>query len=570
MAEILNFSELLNPERDSGDFKGGWYQAPMGAGPCKEPATLETFMNGDSFRTDIAPIEAKPLEESLSLDDALKASVPSCTRSPICEDTPSERDLTAKLAVLFAKPAPVKAVGDAFSDDKMGIAVTQIAEVAASSGEFAMIDDSLCVYHTPDWKLLSRIQAESEVKAWIAEHLGNSSISPRNIKEIVHALQTDTRISRRRRDFHHNELFINFKDAVLDVVSGKVLPPSPSYGFFRHLDISVNQIGQGPHRYFDQFVETAFAGSEKSYQAALEMLGISVSGFNLKKLFVLMGPSHTGKSQWGVFLQQLLGDENTTAVASIDDFAREWTTGSLINKRICTCLDLPDTYLSEKVISILKQIVGDDTILGNVKYKNPVQFHSETVLLFATNYKLKIPHVLDAKPFLNRIAVIPFCNPVPEGEQIPQLYEKLLDEAPYIVGQAVIALRQLAERNFVLTEAMPVADALYFPEFNASDETSFIISRFVNEECILEEGTATTSEDLYRAYLTFCKAVGVTAGSDIDFIRKLKVISPLTGQLSSVKRVGEKGLRGIGGIRLRNPSNCTDTLFKGRENDENK
>lgn len=567
MADILNLSNLVQTENCLDDFKGGWHQMPMGAGSCEEPASLEAFMEGDPFHMDKASVEALPLEEILPLDDAMKTSVPSCTRSPICEDTPTERNLTIELADLFAKPAPVKAVGDAFREDKMGIAVTQVADMIADGGQVAVMDGEICSYHSPDWKPLTQNEAEAQVKAWITAHLDNISVSPRNIKEIVHALKTDSRIFRRKQDFHRKTLLINFRDGVLDVISGKVLPSSPSYGFFRHLDISVNQIGQGSHVYFDRFVETAFGGNKESYQAALEMLGICVSGVNLKKLFVLMGPSHTGKSQWGVFLQQLLGDENTTAVASIDDFGREWTTGSLISKRLCTCLDLPDTYIPEKVISILKQIVGDDPILGNVKYKNPVQFHSETVLLFATNYRLKIPNVSEAQPFLNRIAVIPFCNPVSEGEQIPQLYEKLLDEAPYIVGQAVIALQQLAERNFVLTEAMPVADALYFPEFNVSDETSCMIARFVNEKCILDKAAATTSEDLYRAYSAFCKAMGVTVGSDVDFVRKLKAIFRLTEPLTSVKRVGGKGPRGIEGICLRNPSNCTDTLLLKEENE---
>jgi len=133
--------------------------------------------------------------------------------------------------------------------------------------------------------------------------------------------------------------------------------------------------------YFEMFVDQISAGNPDVRRQLLEMLAIAMTGTQLKYFYVMLGPSNSGKSQWGRFVQELLGRENVESVQSIADLGGRLTTGSLCGKLLASCLDLPNGTLPQNAIGVLKTFCGDDSVKGEVKYKQSFTYYRKPLLM---------------------------------------------------------------------------------------------------------------------------------------------------------------------------------------------
>src|SRR5699024_9520922 len=113
-------------------------------------------------------------------------------------------------------------------------------------------------------------------------------------------------------------------------------------------------------------------------------------GYEAKVFYVLLGESGTGKTQFGRFLEELLGRKNVESLSGVHDFTNRFTTSALEGKLLATCLDLPDEPLPFIAVGIIKQFVGDDPIKVEAKYKNSHTIYHKPLLLFAGNHPIRI------------------------------------------------------------------------------------------------------------------------------------------------------------------------------------
>ena len=171
----------------------------------------------------------------------------------------------------------------------------------------------------------------------------------------------------------------------------------------------------------------------------------------------------------------------------------------LPGKLLCLCSDVPDKPLTANVVGLIKQLTGDDPIHGEIKYKNPFVFQNTAKLLFLSNFPLRIAGGRQDAAILQRLVRVPFRHSVPQGQQIPKLYEHLLDEAGGIIWQALQALADMEERGEGFTEI----------EANQGEFVSLIeteedrVRAFVRDACYLEPGARTPVQELYTAFLDF-------------------------------------------------------------------
>ncbi|MEA5039022.1 MAG: DUF5906 domain-containing protein [Clostridiaceae bacterium] len=551
MTKDISFENFETP---TGRFDAVVKVNPINAAPSSDPKALDLWFSQEILPAPINAVHCDPVEDPVSFAQFGRQNIGDCFLGLVSEEKlPQVNNIKSQMAAFFNQPQPsqlpAKAISE-FEKEPLGLAIAEIENKIATDGSFAVIDNLLCRYKSPCWKSLSdKEMAQAEVRSWLSEKFATEiTLRPRYIKEIVEGLRTDPRIFLDSNNFLSRKLLINCADGIYNIVSGKVMPTSPTYGFFNYIDISAYKIGIGMHSYFDEFIHTAFSDDPNSRRLSLEIIGIIISNLNLKKFFLCLGDSHTGKSQFGIFIQKLIGDKSMVSLSSIDDFASTWTTSTLVGKRLCTCLDLPDTYLPLRVMSTIKQIVGDDAIRGEQKYHNPITFYPDTVLLFASNHPLKVPNAASEKAFLNRLSVLPFCNPIPESQQIQNLYLKLLDEAPYIIGQAANAVRDLARRNYVLTIALPVQKAIHFPDLSVAFDSEKNIACFIESRCSLESASKISTASLYQAYCAYCDKLNLQPVNQIDFARRLFSLYP---SLKSLKRIEGEERRGVQGIALR-------------------
>lgn len=341
---------------------------------------------------------------------------------------------------------------------------------------------------------------------------------------------------------------VNLADGTLDLRTMKLYPHNPHDEFTWCLDVCFDEI-QNPRSkgIFEEFVANAGNGDEILRTQLLELTALVLLRCTTKHFFVALGPSHTGKSEFARFLMELVGRENTENIESVQNLSVRFTSSQLEGRALVTALDMRNEPIPAGAISALKQLVGDDPIRIERKGVDAFTIFQKPVVLFATNYPLKIPHIDQEEALLNRMVTLHFSNPVPEEKQTQHLFRQLLEEKAYIIGEALRAYRDLLNRNMIPTRS-DVPEELAPREANAFQSS---VKDFLAEYCELEEDAEITTDDLYSSYSAVAEEKNFIRASKKDFgIALSKVLDVYQDQIRYNAHVGPRRIRGYKGIRL--------------------
>ena len=451
------------------------------------------------------------------------------------------------------KPFPAHSHGIPKPDISTGLGKRQISRDLVSLERFLIREltlmyyqNRLCHFKKICWKKLDNHQAVVLFKATLQKAGLADSLTDSDYRKLVKMVSESPEIQC-EEELQPPPYTINFLDGTLNLETGQLYPHDPGNGFFRVVKLSYREIcaHTSEGTVFESFLRQVSDGDPEVRQQLLELIALVLSEANLKYFYVLLGPSNTGKSQIGKFLEELVGEENVVTIRGMHDFSSQWTTGSMQGKRLASCLDLPDKPLPEDAAGIIKQLVGDDTVKVEEKYKSPGVMRKKPILFFAGNYPMRGKTLDEA--ILNRMVIIPFSNPCPVEEMKQGLHWDFLEESPYIIAQAIDAFQALMQRNFQVTRAR-VPEA-YLPQIG--DDKTRTIKEFVNRCCELQEKSETATRDLWGAFCHFCETKGSPAMTDIDFPRQFKELIRMDNlPIVSVKRVNGSGPRGYQGIRI--------------------
>ncbi len=329
------------------------------------------------------------------------------------------------------------------------------------------------------------------IKTLILEDLRTDSRITRVYKLILkdYRLQVDT-----EQLNNYPRHWINFKNGMLDVLSGKMHEHSPEYK-------SVNQI---PHNYipglnieestFYKFVQSRVPDKENQ-KMLFEYMGYTLlPNIIFQKFLILVGVGNSGKSTILSHMEQVLGKNNLAAIP-LQGLSERFTTAYLLNKQANICGDLSNAALKDT--SVLKQLTGEDLCQAEYKGGQIFFFRNRAKFLFSCN---EMPTILDDRSngFYRRLLIIRFDH---EGEFIPGLTEKLQDEheieilISHIVEGAKLALKRgkIYESGANLGEILRV------------QEESDSVAAFLNNEAILDKNCRVKRSELFRAYEDFCR-----------------------------------------------------------------
>lgn len=409
---------------------------------------------------------------------------------------------------------------------------------------WGVFDKRLCLFQGPCWKWLGDQEAEVEIRSIMTAYGYHRFLTSGDYRELRRMLLLNPVLQMgERRELPRD--VVNLLDCTLDLATGEYHSHDPEEGFFHFLNMTSAQITEAPYGdSFERFVDNISNGDPDIRRQLLELVALLITNRQIKAFFVMLGPSHTGKSQFGRFLAELLGHGNVETLRGMDDFSDKWTMGALKGKRLVTCLDLPDYPLPTKAVGVIKQLVGDDAVKGEYKRGALFTFFDKPLLVCAGNYPLQIPHAEREEAFLNRLVIIPFYNPMPEADMQQEFYKALLAEAPYIVGQALEAWRDLASRNFVLTRTEVPTQ---YRTTEGNDRLK-AVQAFV-EECLTHEVDAeVTTSSLFAAFRTSPMSIEMT---NTDFARLFaQAAQGLSADIVAIKRVAGTDQRGYRGVRL--------------------
>lgn len=295
---------------------------------------------------------------------------------------------------------------------------------------------------------------------------------------------------------------INFKNGILDLNTMELLPHSPDY--MSTIQIPANWVDKASDTpVFDKYMETLTNGDKEVQNFLLQYAGVCLSnipGYLLKKLLILYGEGNTGKSQLKRLLEMLLGPQNCCPIG-LDKLESEFGPINLQHKRLAGSADM--NYVSVKELSTLKSLTGSDSVFANRKGLTPVSFVYTGLFWFCAN---RLPRFGgDDGPWVfSRICPVYCGNVIPEAEQDKLLLEKMYAEREGIIYKAIMALREVIENGYKLSEPQSVINARA-----AYSKDNSIVGEFANECLAAAKNTPLTQCDcinrIYYIFTQWCK-----------------------------------------------------------------
>ena len=273
----------------------------------------------------------------------------------------------------------------------------------------------------------------------------------------------------------------------------------------------------------DNFVYEIAGGNSKIITRLWQMIGYLLTpDMRGKCFFLLQGVPNSGKSVLGSFLSQLLPDYRV-ANLDIDQLGKRHTTSELVNKSINISMDLPNKLLSPLAIRNIKLMTGNDDITIEHWNGKLEKYRGSCKFLFATNHPLTLNGTDSG--FEGRIVCIPCYNEIAPERRNYNLRDDLLRERGGIVAKAIAYYLDLCHDNYEFSGSeleICKPNIRYLPT-DAEDQDANLCW-FVESRCefVPEEYGGVYTEELYSAYISFCKETNETPIDNIaSFSRRL-------------------------------------------------
>ncbi len=499
-----------------------------GLPPDKEQSVLTKMFNYQFKQSDSLPQANTPMgipkrppsgDKQMELIDLL-------WKAGVKESVPT-KDLLKKASPIMEK-------------QELAQAIDSLASIAINKLPLIVFERVLYYRESVVWKPINKMDLYQLLDSSLCDQNVMAGLNDRSITELYNKVLLRQSIKVEQADMACAPYLVAFEDGIYNVLTMKEQELSPDNFFFSCLNMSVKDIGKGDGKYFEAYANNMSGGDWRKRKRYLQSLGTMISGYRLKKIFLFLGPHDTGKTQGGNLLRLIIGEKAMFSITDPNELSDRWTFGCLPGKRLCYCPDASKIPLSQQTIAAIKQLTGGDLLRAERKYQDPFTFVNEANLLFVSNYPL-CGHYDEA--LLSRLVVVPFQNSIEPSKQIPDLAQKLYAERGYIVGQALLALRELIQNNFEFT---PVECESGF--ISGFSQTSDYIEDFFADCCEEIPDSCESTKALFDAYQSYCTENALTALTDSGvFGRQLSLKFP---KLERTRNAGGSGVRGFFGIKL--------------------
>lgn len=305
--------------------------------------------------------------------------------------------------------------------------------------------------------------------------------------------------------------WICFQNGMYDTKTKKLLPHNPEYK-------AINQI---PHKYEPDAVRSGTRTEEylnficeeqDSREMLLQFIGYSLTkDVGQQKFLVLNGEGGTGKSTVIRMIEALTGSRNVSNI-SLTDLQQRFASFGLMGKLLNSCADLEIQALEDT--SIIKKILGEDTLRAEQKGRDAISFKSYAKLIFSTN---ELPLVKSEKTngFFRRLLVLTM-NKVPLQKN-PNLFQELLSEIGYLLHLSVEAVERMYQQGTITVSEASEAAVM---QLRADSDT---VQAFMQEYCVDNEASRIERTELYNKYSAFCEDTDRQSLTKNNFYKSLRV-----------------------------------------------
>ena len=224
---------------------------------------------------------------------------------------------------------------------------------------------------------------EIDVLNAVSKSIGLDTTTSKTRTEILNALQ---QVGRNHMPRDIKESWVQFKDKIVDVKTGKIIKATPSYFVTNPIPHSIGQSEKTPviDRLMREWTVMKGLQDESYIRTLLEIVAYScLQNQFLQRIFALTGIGSNGKGCFTKLLKKFLGEDNvgTTELKLLT--TKQFESTALYKKQACFIQEV-DSYDMQNT-RLLKKLSGEDDIRYEFKGKTPFSEHSVTTVIISTN-----------------------------------------------------------------------------------------------------------------------------------------------------------------------------------------
>ncbi len=311
-------------------------------------------------------------------------------------------------------------------------------------------------------------------------------------------------------DWAPNRDLLNLRNGVLNPKTSEFMEHDPKYLMVHRFGTSY--IPGATCARFERFmVEAVPDPTMRSY--VQRALGYSLLGdADQRSIFLIYGPSGTGKSTLIDTIRSVFGDYGATAASGT--FHAKFSPGGpspdLHSLRGCRFVTTSETSESATFDEdLLKRLSGRDQITSRPLYREPVEWTPECVLWIATNNPPRFNS--DDNAIWRRSKLVPFTTIFQGGGEVTDYARRyLIPEGPGILNWLLEGLQEYLERGLDTPDEVT---ALAVEQRNESDSVArFLQDRLADGQLQLGQDQRVECQYLYDQYQAWARQVGERGG----------------------------------------------------------
>lgn len=285
---------------------------------------------------------------------------------------------------------------------------------------------------------------------------------------------------------------------------------------------------------FDKFIADQF--SADCIIMIQEIYGVMMMGDNSFQIIpAFIGKTRSGKGVHQRIITGLIGDSNIST-PNLEGLALDNKLLDLTNTKVALISEANNLRpaIANVVLDNIKTISGNDSLSLDQKYKSAVKCSDWAIITLFSN---SLPVWNDPSNALaTRLVPIPFLKSYAGREDI-NLVDKLTsgDEMSGIANWAAEGYARAKKRGSIYRSKLS-------REFTQDirDDT-FILSKFVNEVCVLENGKEISVDDFYNYYTIHCNSQ--KNANVVGYRRFVKELSATPLPIQKVRHRDGNGVR---------------------------
>lgn len=338
-----------------------------------------------------------------------------------------------------------------------------------------------------------------KIRAKIKKLMYQEVIKNGRIKQALDLIMAEPSLSRSMEDPEsvncHPKHWINFKNGMFDVKDMTMHDHDPKHYSINQIPHDFNPDREVPEEStVRRFLEIKFPDPDDR-KMFLQFCGYCMTvETTWQKFLILFGKGDVGKSTILRLMYQAIGNRNISSVP-LQKLEARFYPAKLCGMLLNACADIPSEKMDQ--VGAIKQMTGEDMIMGEYKGGKVFFFKSYAKLIFSAN---TIPPTYEDETgaFYRRLLLIQILE---RGEYLPDLEAELSKDVASFLILCVEALHDALQNGFTESENSK-------KHVNDLRKSTDSVWGFLEEKTCRDPKEKIRRTDLYNAYTDYCKENG--------------------------------------------------------------